>query len=650
MDTCSSLDNLLVWHDDFELARTAPRSLKCYLELANNLCFGDNNEICLETKFLFKDTVVQIDNLKCTLLRRKTLNSNDWIIKLCDRQQVINDLISDFNRKELNCPNEKTQFRSTDIRVDSGQIAETKTPKLEEANTSHEEESKPQQVEHEEPVTIQQQLSQITSDYSDIEDQKEERRGYKLTTGVCYVHRPIAEDGTFWIKPALDTDSDLYNEYKNMSTNLGEYIVKTQWKPYGLLNINPEVGRKCFVRVAYSTHTEWYRGQIERAIPPSSPKKYVVRTLDLGFLVDASLNDIYPHRRFSSDQTSSHRSFDTKLEYLAIRCSLTPNGYPIRLNQNSIRCFYKLIADTNGSIVFNLVEQVKLHPHSKRMCWHAELKVSAESPEIINYKVLETALFDPGTVLGNRFRYIQLIRSKALMLAPPQPPVAMLQQSKSTDLSQRSSEPNSSINASWPSNNDEQKRQAKSRKKRNNNRDAKNESRPLRRKSKSFDQIAKIASYITTKEKSEKNEQQISQNDEYHTIASGTGIAAAAVALQQSADLSTKYQHYKEKQPSSSSSNNTYSSLPYSSPLQNTSLKPPASSPLQMVNSNTIVINNDENTHSHRMSSKSDVSSKSKHSNRRSNRHQHRSDTNCKADAKYNASNNERRDDDDDSK
>ena len=104
-----------------------------------------------------------------------------------------------------------------------------------------------------------------------------------------------------------------------MSANLGEYITKTQWKSYGLINITPNVGRKCFVRVVTSqAHVEWFRGQIEWIVPNVAPRKYIVRILDYGYTVESCINDIYPHRRFSSDSnhTNKTKSFDTKLEYL----------------------------------------------------------------------------------------------------------------------------------------------------------------------------------------------------------------------------------------------------------------------------------------------------------------------------------------------
>lgn len=247
-----------------------------------------------------------------------------------------------------------------------------------------------------------------------------------------------------------------------MSTNIGDIITKTQWKSFGSTNIEPLVWHKCFARILYPNGFQWFRGQIERVQNSNGnrERKCVVRMLDHGFVSEVSVSDLYPHRRFSSESSSTtdihsssenrlNRSFDTKLEYLAIRCSLLPNGYQIRLSEAAIKQFSQLVS---VPINFTLKEQFQLNPGSKRKCWYTELKCTLNNQDI-NCKVIETSLNDQNKSLkpqaNDRFKLLKLIKEKTSSSSSSATDL-QLQQSKSIDLNQQQSTINS-VNLSLPS-------------------------------------------------------------------------------------------------------------------------------------------------------------------------------------------------------
>ena len=142
--------------------------------------------------------------------------------------------------------------------------------------------------------------------------------------GKCSIPKHINEDGIFWIKPVLSPTSELYSHFRDMSRFIGEIIARCQWTSYAATNKPLVRLKKCFVRMANTSYNQlpisysWYRGQIEKVFHQGLKAK--VRMLDYGYALDFDINDIYPHRRFQDEK------MDTKLEYLAIRCSLLPSG------------------------------------------------------------------------------------------------------------------------------------------------------------------------------------------------------------------------------------------------------------------------------------------------------------------------------------
>jgi len=128
-------DSLLVWRD-FDLALYPARTIKCVLEKPNRPGeFIDN--ICLETKFYFKDTLAN-RSFKCELVEPvKDAGWEDtpsdlhtWIVRLSQvgqKGQNVNELVEAYNSHELmvleNKAVDKNKFRSIDIRVETGAVA-----------------------------------------------------------------------------------------------------------------------------------------------------------------------------------------------------------------------------------------------------------------------------------------------------------------------------------------------------------------------------------------------------------------------------------------------------------------------------------------------------------------------------------------------
>ena len=178
------LDQLLIWNEDFELARVAPKSLKCYLATNDSNYFGSiENEICLETKFFFKDSVTNIEHLKCNLIAPKTQDTNEWIVNLFDeKDQLINDLIINFNLKEKQSLNEKgaKAFRSVDIRNENGQLVETvnylvKTKPIDDNNNDLKIEEQEEQIEVE-PLIVEQTTANNSSSFPTLQQQQQQQQ------------------------------------------------------------------------------------------------------------------------------------------------------------------------------------------------------------------------------------------------------------------------------------------------------------------------------------------------------------------------------------------------------------------------------------------------------------------------------------------
>ncbi len=91
-------DDLLIWNDDCNdlMCMQATRAIKCYLA-------NFSEDICLETKFFFKDTLANRVDLKCRLISKLNDNNlNEWIIDLFTNDNAsINELIIDYNRNEV---------------------------------------------------------------------------------------------------------------------------------------------------------------------------------------------------------------------------------------------------------------------------------------------------------------------------------------------------------------------------------------------------------------------------------------------------------------------------------------------------------------------------------------------------------------------
>jgi len=130
-----TLDNLLIWQN-FDLANYPARSIKCVLQKPDSELNYENN-ICLETKFHFKDTLAN-KNFKCELIEpvkeqgweHMASDELTWIVKINSLSNAespnmsINDSIINYNNQELLALENKTAgknaFKSIDIRVESG--------------------------------------------------------------------------------------------------------------------------------------------------------------------------------------------------------------------------------------------------------------------------------------------------------------------------------------------------------------------------------------------------------------------------------------------------------------------------------------------------------------------------------------------------
>ncbi len=102
-------DSMLVWRD-FDLARYPARTIKCVLEKSGRPGEFINN-VCLETKFYFKDTLAN-RSFKCELVEPvKDLECQDvpsdlntWIVRLNKiegQQENVNELVEVFNNHEI---------------------------------------------------------------------------------------------------------------------------------------------------------------------------------------------------------------------------------------------------------------------------------------------------------------------------------------------------------------------------------------------------------------------------------------------------------------------------------------------------------------------------------------------------------------------
>ncbi len=375
-ETNYSSDQMLIWptsgadedESNLDLMILAPvKSIKCYLFDQENKI----NPICLETKFHFKDITVNKRYFKCRLIKQYTESSDtEWYVELMDKQMSVNDEIIQYNKKEMEKSNNKSAkvFNSCDYRVQTGQITEivnhmvkTRPDDLtpssqEQVHENHQEnvqehvqEQVEEQVEEQMHVPLQQTpeseenspknadsttiaLATSTSidssnlECSDIEDQTEANRAYKLTRGKCVCSKHISEEGIFWIRPLISASSELFEHFKEMSKYIGDFIERGKWCSYAVSGKPLVPWKKCFVRLPpfnQQQHYQWYRGQIEKVFNQNRAR---VRMLDNGFAKDLDIKDIYPHRRFLDEK------IDTKLEYLAIRCCLFPPGYKIKFS------------------------------------------------------------------------------------------------------------------------------------------------------------------------------------------------------------------------------------------------------------------------------------------------------------------------------
>jgi hypothetical protein len=167
-----SLDNLIEWKN-FDLSKIAARSIRCVLYNEESVEDKHEKDICLETKFKFKDLTANL-SLKCVIvepLNKKNENveeaelqeefneENDqqiWIVKLYKQEdfkeildfnnntnndenntekvttkesQSINRCVIEFNRDEKNSNNEGVidkEMRCVDIRVSEGKFVSKK--------------------------------------------------------------------------------------------------------------------------------------------------------------------------------------------------------------------------------------------------------------------------------------------------------------------------------------------------------------------------------------------------------------------------------------------------------------------------------------------------------------------------------------------
>lgn len=130
------LDQVLVWKD-FDLAMYPARTIKCvlYKECDNRY----ETDICLETKFFFKDSLAN-RGFKCELVEPLEEHIADnmpsdeltWIVKLhelnkpCTQETSINAQIIKYNEHERlvleNKAASRNKFSSIDIRVESGTV------------------------------------------------------------------------------------------------------------------------------------------------------------------------------------------------------------------------------------------------------------------------------------------------------------------------------------------------------------------------------------------------------------------------------------------------------------------------------------------------------------------------------------------------
>ncbi len=539
-------DDLLIWNDDCNdlMCMQATRAIKCYLA-------NFSEDICLETKFFFKDTLANRVDLKCRLISKLNDNNlNEWIIDLFTNDNAsINELIIDYNRNEKQSLNKKSAFNSKDIRVESGQLIETTTHIIKNNNNNSSTNNVITSISASSLMDSQSSSTTTTNtdvikplssdvDYSDIEDQIDAKRAYKHKEGICIVAKHIDPDGLFWIKPILDEKSSLFNDFKHISQNIGDFIMKTKWKSFGSLNMEPEAWRKCFIAYKYeSGRIEWYRGQIERVYIKT--KICLVRTLDHGYTREVSYHEIYPHRRFQ----------DKKLEYLAIRCCLLPKGYNISLRSDCVHYFKRLLT-LEISFKFNLIEQIQMN--SKRLCWYTEL--IDQHGKIVNYELVQFAMNNETAppIILDRFKLIQLVRDKCKVYYSKSE-----QQSICSIATTTTTTPTTTIQPaiSLPT---EHVHRTKHKQKAKNNLNKKNGlNQPLRCKSKSFDQIL---TNNTDNNVTNNNYNTANTNEKYHTIASGAGIAASAAVLVQAVNESNKFRHPNNSYHNSYNNNNNNNS------------------------------------------------------------------------------------------
>jgi hypothetical protein len=163
-----SLDNLIEWKN-FDLSKIAARSIRCVLYNQESMQDKHETDICLETKFKFKDLTANL-NLKCVIvepLNKKNENveeeelqeefneENDqqiWIVKLYKQEDFkeildfnnntnndenytenvktkesksINQCVIGHNRDQKNSNNDK-EMRCVDIRASEGKFVSKK--------------------------------------------------------------------------------------------------------------------------------------------------------------------------------------------------------------------------------------------------------------------------------------------------------------------------------------------------------------------------------------------------------------------------------------------------------------------------------------------------------------------------------------------
>ena len=240
----------------------------------------------------------------------------------------------------------------------------------------------------------------------EIEDQSDERRGYHSRTGIAFVNCFLSDEGVFWIRPLVDGEAS--EHYNGLSRLIGEFIHRTGLKSFKTMNIEPQSGRRCFVRLEKNNMPdEWRRGLIEKTSKGDNyGPLYGIRLMDRSTRILARLDQMYPHCRMKDM---------ANLGYLAIRCCLIDQP-SYRFSQDVRDLFFKRYDNKQNSVEFTLIKQVQI---GNLKCWLTELR--QENYSISNY------LINFNISRGNNLR-----SNRSLNQAPARSSFQM-QKSKSED-------------------------------------------------------------------------------------------------------------------------------------------------------------------------------------------------------------------------